>query len=112
MVSHSAEAREAPDAAVASIPTILTGAVCSASHFNAAPGQGATPAAPLGRARISRFAPPVDSSYRSSTIASCSAGLIRAIALLSGVGCTRLVSRVTYSDRSGSIHSDVPVKPT
>src|SRR5207247_1555488 len=33
------------------------------------------------------------------------------IALFSRLGCTRFVSRITNSRRSGSIHIEVPVKP-
>ena len=101
-------------AADAAIRTRLTGRADLVSHSNAAvaPVPGATLAASVAPARVSRFVLAGGSPYSSSTIASCSAGLTRAIALLSGVGCTRLVSSVTYNDRSGSIQSDVPVKPT
>ena len=46
-----------------------------------------------------------------SKTASCSAGRTWRIFSFSRVGFTRLVSRMTKSSRSGSIHSEVPVKP-
>ena len=98
MVSHSAEGREATAAAVAAIPTILTGAVDSVSLSNAeAQAPRATLAALADPAwgRKDLHAADASNPYSSSKTASCNAGLTRAIALLSGVGCTRLVSSVT-----------------
>src|SRR4029453_19478425 len=45
------------------------------------------------------------------TTASATADRTWRIAVLSLVGWARLVSRITKSRRSGSIHIDVPVKP-
>ncbi len=71
---------------------------------------------PTGRARYGHSGWPASRSilatHRSSITASCTAGLTRAMAWLSGLGCTRFVRSATYTDRSGSIHNDVPVKPT
>lgn len=71
----------------------------------------ATPAASVGPGWVSRFVPATGASntrslnlntrrlkpalYNASMIASCNAGLTVVIALLSGVGCTRLVSSAT-----------------
>ena len=51
-------------------------------------------------------------AHSSLITASCTAGLTWVIAWLSEFGWIRFVSRTTYTDRSGSIHSEVPVKPT
>src|SRR5664279_4895700 len=49
--------------------------------------------------------------YSASTMASCTCGLIILMACELRSGQVRLVSSVTLSWRSGSIHKDVPVKP-
>ena len=85
-------------AAAVSNPTGAVGSVNRLLAVDLALARVETPGASMRPAQAHRR--PADASKRvshhsASIIASCITGLMRAIALLSGVGCTRLVSSAT-----------------